>query len=156
MAKARNAISVSVETIPGRAGDPLGDEVAELLVLAHPHHHDQVEGTGDAVALGHAFDLQQLLGQRADAAGLDLEQHERGDHSLPLPQARSPHLRRPRTAAAGTCEIADPGHQRSMDNDATVTHIKETTVEKHTTVVEEPAPPPQEHHGETIIIEETH
>ncbi len=42
-----------------------------------------------------------------------------------------------------------------MDNDTTVTHTKETTVEKHTTVVEEPAPP-KEHHGETITIEETH
>ncbi len=43
-----------------------------------------------------------------------------------------------------------------MDNDTTVTHTKETTVEKHTTVVEEPGPPPKEHHGETITIEETH
>jgi hypothetical protein len=42
-----------------------------------------------------------------------------------------------------------------MDNDTTVTHTKETTIEKHTTVVEEPAPPP-EHHGETITITETH
>jgi hypothetical protein len=41
-----------------------------------------------------------------------------------------------------------------MDNDTTVTHVKETTVEKHTTVVE-PAPPPEEHHGETITITET-
>ncbi len=41
-----------------------------------------------------------------------------------------------------------------MDNDTTVTHVKETTIEKKTTVVEEPAPPP-EHHGETITITET-
>jgi hypothetical protein len=42
-----------------------------------------------------------------------------------------------------------------MDNDTTVTHTKETTIEKHTTVVEEPAPPPKPH-GETITITETH
>ncbi|MEA2663505.1 MAG: hypothetical protein QOI11_449 [Candidatus Eremiobacteraeota bacterium] len=42
-----------------------------------------------------------------------------------------------------------------MDNDTTVTHVKETTIEKRTTVVEEPAPPPEEHHGETITITET-
>ncbi len=51
-------------------------------------------------------------------------------------------------------EIGLPGQHSGMNDDTTVTHTKETTIEKHTTVVEEPAPP-EEHHGETIVIEET-
>ncbi len=65
---------------------------------------------------------------------------------------RGPARRTSVPARGGGEESASRGHQPGMDNDTTVTHVKETTVEKHTTVVEEPAPPPPEHHGETITI----
>ena len=50
-----------------------------------PHDRDEVERTGDAVHLGDARDLQQVLSQRADAARFGVDQDERGDHSRDVP-----------------------------------------------------------------------
>src|SRR5947209_16171170 len=43
--------------------DPLGHQIAQLVVLPHPDERDQVVRTRDAVALGHPVDLEQLLRQ---------------------------------------------------------------------------------------------
>src|SRR5665213_191140 len=82
---------------PGMRGDSLGDEIAELVVLAHAHDRDQIVRSGDAIALGDAVDLEQFFGQRPHPAGFDGHQDDRGDHEDgPTAAARRSPATRPR------------------------------------------------------------
>ena len=51
-------------SVSGDAGDlvePVGDDVGEVLVLAHPHHRDQVDVAGDGVDLADAVEVGDRL-----------------------------------------------------------------------------------------------
>jgi hypothetical protein len=67
---------------PGTRRNLLGDEIAQLIVLADARDDQQIVGPGHAVHFGHARDREQLVGQRLDASGFDVEQHECGDHGI--------------------------------------------------------------------------
>ena len=74
---------VSVRRDAVDLAEPVGDDVGERLVLADPHHRDQVGAAGDRVDLADALERGDRLGDLGDAVGLDVHEHDRGDHGAP-------------------------------------------------------------------------
>src|SRR5699024_9808696 len=59
-----------------------GDHTGEVLVRPYPGHGDQIDVAGDRVHLLDPFDVHDLLGELGDAAGLDDERDDGGDHGF--------------------------------------------------------------------------
>src|SRR5699024_10963558 len=69
-----------------------GDHTGEVLVRPYPGHGDQIDVAGDRVHLLDPFDVHDLLGDLGDAAVLDDDRDDGGDHGFSFDK---------RTGAAG-------------------------------------------------------
>src|SRR4051812_5583768 len=100
--------------------EAVGDDVGDLLVLAHTYQGDEVDLPGDGIDLGHARQLGDLLGHLRDPVDCRLDEHDRGDHAatLAIPGHDSTHspsstARRTARLRTSTTDAYDVDQRRS-------------------------------------------
>src|SRR4051794_33883673 len=64
--------------------EPVGHDVGDLFVVAHPDERDQVDLAGDRVDLAHALQLRDLLRNFRNAVDGGGDEYDRGDHGAAL------------------------------------------------------------------------
>ena len=81
---------VSVSSTPGTLLMRPGDDLGDLLELAHPDDRDQVDLAGGGVDLADAVEVGDRRGHLGDRVGGGVDHHDGGDHAGDAIRDRAP------------------------------------------------------------------